>query len=72
MSSSTNEFIYMWFYDLPPWLACQQQGWAPDIAVAIYRIINTRQVICHASASAKKAGIMIHMSVADAQAILPI
>ncbi|MBT5573845.1 MAG: DNA polymerase Y family protein [Alphaproteobacteria bacterium] len=72
MSSSTNKFIYMWFYDLPPWLACQQQGWAPDIAVAIYRIINTRQVICHASASAKKAGIMIHMSVADAQAILPI
>jgi len=71
MSSSNSEFIYIWFYDLPVRLACHQQGWQLDATVAIYHIVNTRHIICYASHTAKQAGILIDMSVADAQAILP-
>ena len=71
MSSSNSEFIYIWFYDLPVRLACHQQGWQLDATVAIYHIVNTRHIICYTSHTAKQAGILIDMSVADAQAILP-
>ncbi len=71
MPSSSSEFIYLWFYDLPAKLTCHQQGWQVDAAVAIYHVVNTRQIICYASHTAKQAGILINMSVADAQAILP-
>ncbi len=71
MSASTSEFIYIWFYDLPVRLACHQQGWQLNATIAIYHIVNTQQIICYASHTAKQAGILIDMSVADAQAILP-
>ena len=71
MSFSNSEFIYIWFYDLPVRLACYQKGWQLDTAVAIYHIVNTRHIICYASNTAKQAGILIDMSVVDAQAILP-
>ena len=71
MSSSNSEFIYIWFYDLPVRLACHQQGWQLYATVAIYHIVNTRHIICYTSHAAKQAGILINMSVADAQAILP-
>ena len=71
MPSSSSEFIYLWFYDLPARLICYQQGWKLDTAVAIYHTVNTRQIICCVSHTAKQAGILTNMSVADAQAILP-
>ncbi len=71
MPPSSSEFIYLWFHDLPARLTCHQEGWQLDTAVAIYHMVNTRQIICYASHTAKQAGILTNMSVADAQAILP-
>ena len=71
MSSSNSEFIYLWFYDLPVRLTSHQQSRQLDTAVAIYQMVNAQQIICYASHTAKQAGILINMSVADAQAILP-